>query len=174
MASLNARDSLWGYENGVLVRPGRLNASPELALVFPLITAFGLAILPMAWAAWCTGLVGIWAPVVVTLAVLTQFALPSVIPAVEFTALLILAIAFGYLGVRMARMSDDARLAPSVHRAERVVPPADAGGAAVSSAATPAGVAAVTPAEGRRPEYRSLASTHVPETPGRRTLRRTR
>jgi hypothetical protein len=101
----------------------RLNASPALALVFPLIMAFGLGVLAMAWAAWRTGLAGIWAPVVVTLAVVTHFALPSEIPAVEFAALLIVAIAFGYLGVRIARMSDDAWQAPSVHRAERAVVP---------------------------------------------------
>jgi hypothetical protein len=102
----------------------RLNASPALsALAFPLITAFGLAMLAMAWAAWRTGLVGIWAPVVVTLAVVTHFALPFVIPAVQFATLLIVAIAFGYLGVRIARMTDDAWLAPSIQNPERAIVP---------------------------------------------------
>jgi hypothetical protein len=93
------------------------------ALVFPLITAFGLSVLAMAWAAWRTGIVGIWAPVVVTLAVVTHFALTFVIPAVEFAALLIVAIAFGYLGVRLARMTDDAWLASSIQNPARAIVP---------------------------------------------------
>ena len=102
----------------------RLNASPALStLVFPLIMAFGLSVLAMAWAAWRTGLVGIWATVAVTLAVVTHFALPFTIPAVEFAALLIVTIAFGYLGVRIARMTDDAWLAPSVRNPERAIVP---------------------------------------------------
>lgn len=111
-----------GNEPEMVAFIDRLNATPALtALVFPLITAFGLSVLAMAWAAWRTGLVGIWAPVLVTVAVVTHFALPFMIPAVEFAGLLIVAIAFGYLGLRIARMTDDAWQAPSVHHAERAV-----------------------------------------------------
>lgn len=85
----------------------RLNASPALAAIaFPLITCFGLGVLAMAWAAWRTGLLGWWGPVLVTLVVLLHFVLPVVIPAIQVGTLVALAVVFGYLGIRVARMSD--------------------------------------------------------------------
>lgn len=85
----------------------RLNASPVLGLVaMPLIMSFGLAVIAMGWAAWRVGLVGWWGPVAATAGVLIHFALPVTIPAVEVAALAVLAVVFGYLGVRIARMTD--------------------------------------------------------------------
>lgn len=86
----------------------RLNASPVLgAVAFPLILCFSLGVITLAWAAWRAGLVGWWGPALVTAVVLVHFGLPFEPPAAVATALLVaLTVVFGYLGVRVLRLTD--------------------------------------------------------------------
>ena len=85
----------------------RLNASPVLGFVaFPLILCFALGVLVLPWAAWRAGAIGIWAPVVATVAVLAHFGLPITITVVEVALLTLLTVVFGALGVRVLRMTD--------------------------------------------------------------------
>ena len=99
----------------------RLNANPALvAIAFPLIACFALGILVMAWAAWRTGLVGLWGPVVVTAAVLAHSALPGSIPLVDLATLVAIAVVFGYLGIRVARMTDAEWVVPAARGTVRV------------------------------------------------------
>ena len=85
----------------------RLNATPALvAVAFPLILCFGLGVVAMAWAAWRTALVGLWGPVAVTVVVVLHSLLPSNELSFEVAGLGVIAVVFGYLGVRVARLSD--------------------------------------------------------------------
>jgi len=85
----------------------RLNASPALAAVaFPLILCFGLGVLTLPWAAWRAGFVGWWGPAVVTVGVLLQFGLPFDSTAVTLAVLVAITVVFGYLGLRVLRMTD--------------------------------------------------------------------
>ena len=85
----------------------RLNATPVLgAVAFPLILCFALAVLAMAWAAWRAGLIGWWAPAVVTTLVLVHELLPESPQAVELGSMIALTVIFGHLGLRIVRMTD--------------------------------------------------------------------
>jgi hypothetical protein len=85
----------------------RLNESTTLgAVAFPLILCFGLGVLVLPWAAWRAGAAALWAPVVATVVVLAHFVLPETGAAVEVAGLVALAVVFGYLGVRVLRMTD--------------------------------------------------------------------
>lgn len=87
----------------------RLNASPALgAVAFPLILCFGLGVLTLPWAAWRAGVFRVWGPTLATAAVLSHFALPPGLetPVVEVAALVALTVVFGYLGVRILRLTD--------------------------------------------------------------------
>ena len=85
----------------------RLNESPVLGFVaFPLILCFGLGVLVLPWAAWRAGAVAVWAPLVATAAVLAHLVLPESVLAVEVAGLVALSVVFGYLGVRVLRMTD--------------------------------------------------------------------
>ncbi|MFF5288051.1 hypothetical protein [Paractinoplanes globisporus] len=85
----------------------RLNASvPVNAVAFPLIFCFGLAVLTMAWSAWRAGLIGWWAPAVVTALVLAHVLLPDPPAATELVSMIVLTVVFGLLGWRILRMTD--------------------------------------------------------------------
>ena len=85
----------------------RLNESTTLGYVaFPLILCFGLGVLVLPWAAWRVGAAALWAPVVATAVVLAHFMLPETVLAVEVAGLVALTVVFGYLGVRVLRMTD--------------------------------------------------------------------
>jgi hypothetical protein len=85
----------------------RLNDTAAVGFVaFPLILSFGLGLAVLAWAAWRSGLVGLWGPVAVTAVVLAHLVLPDGTIAVEVTALLTLTVVFGWLGVRVLRLTD--------------------------------------------------------------------
>jgi hypothetical protein len=87
----------------------RLNAHPALtAIALPLILCFGFGVVAMSWAAWRIGLLGWWAPVLVTAVVLMHTLLPISSISVEIGGLAALTTVFGYLGIRIARMSDTA------------------------------------------------------------------
>jgi len=86
----------------------RLNGLPALAAIaFPLVFSFGLGIVAMSWAAWRTGLIGWWGPVLVTAVVLMHL-FPSSSAPLEIGGLAALTAVFGYLGIRVARLSDAA------------------------------------------------------------------
>lgn len=85
----------------------RLNALPALtAIAFPLILCFGFGVVAMSWAAWRIGLLGWWGPILVTAVVLMHQLLPINSTSVELGGLAALTAVFGYLGIRIARMSD--------------------------------------------------------------------
>ena len=87
----------------------RLNALPALtAIAFPLILSFGLGVVAMSWAAWRIGLLGWWGPMLVTAVVLMHQLLPISSTPVELGGLAALTAVFGYLGIRIAWMSDAA------------------------------------------------------------------
>jgi len=86
----------------------RLNASPALgAIAFPLILCFALGVLTMAWAAWRTELIGWWGPIAVTAVVVLHEVVPSSLAWMDLVALGVLAVVFGYLGVRLATLTDN-------------------------------------------------------------------
>ena len=85
----------------------RLNQSAVLgAVAFPLIACFGLGAALLPWAAWRAGAVGLWAPVVATVAVLIGQALPFRNDVTVLASLTGLVLVFGSLGVRVLRMTD--------------------------------------------------------------------
>ena len=85
----------------------RIDATPVIgAVAFPLILCFALAVLAMAWAAWRAGLIGWWAPAVVTTLVLVHELLPESPQAVELGSMIALTVIFGHLGLRILRMTD--------------------------------------------------------------------
>ena len=73
----------------------------------PPVRARSIGIALLAWAAWRAGLIGVWGPVVITAVVVAHMVLPddlpSVVPAI---ALGLIAVVFGWLGVRTTRLSD--------------------------------------------------------------------
>jgi len=71
-----------------------------------LILCFGLGVVAMAWASWRAGLIGWWGPIGVTAVVVLHEVMPSSTPSIEIAALGVLAVVFGYLGVRIARLTD--------------------------------------------------------------------
>ncbi|MEU7830054.1 MULTISPECIES: hypothetical protein [unclassified Nonomuraea] len=85
----------------------RLNADPALVTFFVLLTSFGIGIALLTWAAWRAGLIGWWAPALITAVVIVHNVLPDDPPAaVELAALGAIAVVFGRLGVRTLRLSD--------------------------------------------------------------------
>ncbi|MEV4620803.1 hypothetical protein AB0J74_19095 [Asanoa sp. NPDC049573] len=85
----------------------RVNASPVInAVAFPLILCFALAVLAMSWAAWRAGVIGWWGPAVVTTLVVIHELLPDPPPAVDVVSMTMLTAVFGYLGLRIVRMTD--------------------------------------------------------------------
>jgi len=85
----------------------RLNSSAVLGfVVFPLILSFALAVLVLPWAAWRAGAIGIWGPAVATAAVLVEELLPFGSTAITVVVLAAVTVVFGYLGVRVLRMTD--------------------------------------------------------------------
>jgi len=85
----------------------RLNATSVInAVAFPLILCFALAVLMMAWAAWRAGLIGWWGPAIVTTVVLAHLLLPESLPAAALAGMAALTVVFGYLGLRILRMTD--------------------------------------------------------------------
>lgn len=87
------------------------------AVFFPMLMFFGLSLAFLAWGAWRAGLIGVWGPIVTTLVVVAHTVLPSGIHVVELAGLLALLAVFGYLGVRVLRMSqaewDGVQVAPA-------------------------------------------------------------
>jgi hypothetical protein len=87
----------------------RLNALPALtAIAFPLILCFGLGVVAMSWAALRIGICGWWGPILVSGVVLMHQLLPTSSTTVETGGLAAITAVFGYLGIRIARMSDTA------------------------------------------------------------------
>ena len=85
----------------------RLNASPVLGFVaFPLIVCFALGVLILPWAAWRAGAVHWWAPAVGTVAVLVEEGLPFRSDTVTIVILGAVTVVFGYIGLRVLRMTD--------------------------------------------------------------------
>lgn len=86
----------------------RFNADPALGVVgLVLLISFGLGIALLAWSAWRAGLIGWWGPALITLVVVAHNVLPEHPPvAVRLAALAAIAVVFGWLGVRVLRMSD--------------------------------------------------------------------
>jgi hypothetical protein len=86
----------------------RLNADTTVGIVgMVLLLSFGVGIALLAWAAWRAGLIGWWAPAVVTAVVLAHAVLPDdVPPVVPVIALAAIAAVFGSIGVRILGMSD--------------------------------------------------------------------
>lgn len=85
----------------------RVNDSAVLGFVaFPLILCFGPGVAILAWAAWRAGAVGVWAPGLTTAVVLVARGLPVSNDLITVTGLTALAVVFGYLGVRVLRMTD--------------------------------------------------------------------
>jgi hypothetical protein len=85
----------------------RVNATPIInAVASPLILCFALAVLTMVWAAWRAGLIGWWGPAVVSTLVLVHELLPDPPSAVDVVSMVILTVVFGYLGLRILRMTD--------------------------------------------------------------------
>jgi len=85
----------------------RVNESAALGFVaFPLILCFGLGVGVLAWAAWRSGAIGWWGPAVVTAVVVAHLVLPIDSAVIELVGLGALAVVFGWLGVRVLRMTD--------------------------------------------------------------------
>jgi hypothetical protein len=85
----------------------RLNDTAAVGFVaFPLILSFGLGVAVLAWAAWRSGLIGWWGPAGVTAVVAAHLLLPIESTAVEAGALVVLTVVFGWLGIRVLRMTD--------------------------------------------------------------------
>lgn len=85
----------------------RLDGEPVLGfVVFPLILSFGLGVLVLAWAAWRSGQIPLWGPAAVSTVVVAHLALPVTVPAVEVAGLLVLTAVFGWMGIRVLRMTD--------------------------------------------------------------------
>ena len=96
-----------GDEAEMIAYVDRLNASAVLgAVAFPLILCFGLGVAVLAWASWRAGAVGVWAPVVVTAAVVVAQGLPFSNDVTVLATLAGLVAVFGHLGVRVLRMTD--------------------------------------------------------------------
>jgi hypothetical protein len=100
----------------------RINRSALVGWVaFPLILCFGLGLVVLAWAAWRSGLVGLWGPVAATAVFLAHLVLPDDVPAVEIVALLALTVVYCWLGVRVLRMTDTEWEVPSTVPARQAV-----------------------------------------------------
>lgn len=86
----------------------RLNADiPTGIVAMVLLLSFGIGIALLAWAATRAGLIGWWAPTLVTAVVVAHAALPEDLPPiVPFSALTAIAVVFGLLGLRALVMSD--------------------------------------------------------------------
>ena len=86
----------------------RLNSDvPVGAVGLTLLLSFGIGIALLAWAAWRAGIIGVWGPAVITAVVVAHGVLPEDLPsAVSVTALGLIAVVFGWLGVRTTRLSD--------------------------------------------------------------------
>ena len=96
-----------GDRSELLAYVERIDQRPlVLGAVFPLIMSFGLALLLLSWAAWRSGQIALWGPVSVTVIVVAHLVLPEDMPVVPVIGLLVLAVVFGRLGVRVLRMSD--------------------------------------------------------------------
>lgn len=84
----------------------RINSGPVFGvLVITLAVCAHLSLIVLPWAAWRAGLVGLWGPVLATGVVLVHFVLPTNL-VYEFATFGALIAVFGYLGVRILRMSD--------------------------------------------------------------------
>lgn len=85
----------------------RLNDSAALGLsVFPMILGFALGVLLLPWAAYRAGLIGIWGPIVTTIAFVVHGVLPSGLPLTGFAANVAVFAVFGFLGYRILTTSD--------------------------------------------------------------------
>lgn len=84
----------------------RINSGPVFGiLVIALALCAHLSLIVLPWAAWRAGLSGIWAPVVATVVTLAHFVVPAN-PAFDYATFAALACVFGYLGLRILRMTD--------------------------------------------------------------------
>lgn len=84
----------------------RVNGSAAGAVAFPLILCFAVGVLVLGWAAWRAGLIGVWGPVAVTVAVLVAEVLPAGMPALQIAANTLATAVFGFLGLRVIRMAN--------------------------------------------------------------------
>src|SRR4051794_15732644 len=100
----------------------RLNDTAAVGFVaFPLILGFGLGVAVLAWAASRSGLIGWGGPAAVTAVVVAHLVLPEDITAVSIAALLALTVVFGWLGIRVLRMTDAEWEIPSAVAARQAV-----------------------------------------------------
>jgi hypothetical protein len=87
----------------------RVNSTPAIGFIaFPLILCFGIGVAVLVWAAWRAGVVQIWAPAAVTVAVLAEVLLPTDNAALATAIVVIVTGVYGYLGLRVLRSSDAA------------------------------------------------------------------
>jgi hypothetical protein len=99
--------SLAGGDRGEMVAYVERINSGWVFGVLVLVLAIGahLSLIVLPWAAWRAGLVGLWGPVVATAVTVVHFFVPVHL-AYEFATFAAFAAVFGYLGVRILRMSD--------------------------------------------------------------------
>ena len=93
---------------------GRFAADPATGAVgMVLLVSFGLGLTLLSWASWRAGLIGWWGPILITGIVLVHNFYPGDVPTVvEAGALLVIAVVFGWLGVRVLATSNDEWNAP--------------------------------------------------------------
>jgi hypothetical protein len=86
----------------------RFNSDVPVGVVgLTLLLSFGIGIALLAWAAWRAGIIGVWGPAVITAVVVAHNVLPEDLPSVvPATALGLIAVVYGWFGVRTTRLSD--------------------------------------------------------------------
>lgn len=120
--SLLFRSLAGGDPAQMLAFEERMTGDPALGAVgLVLLLSFGIGLALSAWAAARAGLIGLWAPVLVTIVVLAHNLVPADPSAVvDAAALGLVAVVFGWLGVRVIALPDAGWEAP-VEPAARVV-----------------------------------------------------
>lgn len=93
----------------------RINADMPVGVVgLVLLLSFGIGVTLLAWAAWRAGIIGWWGPVTITVVVVAHNVVPDDVSAAMATiALVMIAVVFGWLGVRTIRLTDAEWEAPS-------------------------------------------------------------
>jgi hypothetical protein len=114
MIYLLMRSTAGGDPAAMLAFEERFDADDALTAVgLVLLVSFGVGLALLAWAAWRSGIVGLWGPVLITAVVLAHNVLPENLPAlVSVVAIGVITAVFGWIGVRTIGLSDDEWEAP--------------------------------------------------------------
>jgi hypothetical protein len=109
MMNLLLRSLAGGDPAAMVAFEDRFNADVAVnAVGLVLLVSFGVGLTLLAWAAWRAGIVGLWAPVSISAVVLAHNILPGDLPTVvSATAIGVLTVVFGWIGVRTIGLSDD-------------------------------------------------------------------